>query len=124
MHEAGIASNIIEIAETVARERADAGILKIHLRLGAFTGVVREALEFAFEALKPDTLAFHALLEIEMVPLIGGCPACGWTGLPEEDYCLICPICDTPASIISGRELQVEYVDLEDSETAPKGRNY
>jgi|ERR1035441_2074154 hydrogenase nickel incorporation protein HypA/HybF len=112
MHEAGIAQSIIEIAENVAQDRA---ILKIHVRLGAFTGVVREALEFAFEALKADTPASHALLEIERIPLIGGCPACGWTGPPEEDYCLICPRCSTPATIVSGREMQVEWVELDDS---------
>jgi hydrogenase nickel incorporation protein HypA/HybF len=115
MHEAGIAQSIIDIAETVARERAGAPILKIHLKLGAFTGVVREALEFAFEALKSDTLASHATLEIETIPLIGACPACGWTGPPEEDYCLVCPRCGTPATIVSGREMQVEWVELDDS---------
>src|SRR5271165_797611 len=109
MHEAGIAASIIEIAENVARGRA---ILKIHLQLGAFTGIVREALEFAFEALKDDTPAARAVLEIEAIPLIGACPSCGWSGPPEEDYCLICPRCNTPVKIVSGREMQVEYVDL------------
>jgi hydrogenase nickel incorporation protein HypA/HybF len=109
MHEVGIAANILEIAQSVAHDYA---ILKIHVKLGAFTGVVREALEFAFEALKRDTPASHALLEIETIPLIGSCPACGWTGPPEEDYCLICPRCGMPVNIASGREMQVEYVDL------------
>ena len=59
MHEAGIAQSIIEIAENVAGGRP---IAKIHLKLGAFTGVVQEALEFAFEALKKDGIT---VLEIE-----------------------------------------------------------
>ena len=109
MHEVGIAQSIIEIAENAAH---DCAILKIHLKLGAFTGVVRESLEFAFEALRKDTPAGHALLEIETIPLICACPACGWSGPPEESYCLICPRCSVPVNIISGREMQVEYVDL------------
>jgi len=118
MHETGIAASIIEIAEAAAR---GAPILKVHLRLGAFTGVVREALEFAFEALKEGTPAARAELEIETIPLIAACPACGWTGAPEEDYCLICPRCAMPAEILSGREMQVEYVDLDDSQQEPQG---
>lgn len=111
MHEAGIAANIIEIAEDAAH---GAPVLKVHLKLGAFTGVVREALEFAFEALKEGTLAAGAELEIETIPLIATCIACGWTGAPEEDYCLLCPRCGVPATILSGREMQVDYIDLDD----------
>jgi hydrogenase nickel incorporation protein HypA/HybF len=118
MHETGIAASIIEIAEGAAR---GAPILKVHLQLGAFTGVVREALEFAFEALKEGTLAARAELEIEIIPLVAACPGCGWTGAPEEDYCLICPRCAMPAAILSGRELQVDYVDLDDSKQESKG---
>ena len=114
MHEAGIAASIIEIAENVARSRGNAPIRKIHLQLGAFTGVVRESVEFAFEALRKDTLAGHAMLEIETIPLKGECPACGWTGAPAGEYCFICPNCATPTKIVSGREMQVKYVDLDD----------
>jgi Zn finger protein HypA/HybF involved in hydrogenase expression len=71
--------------------------------------VVQEALEFAFEALQPGVL-----LEIERIPLIGACPVCKWTGPPEEDYCLICPRCNSPVNIVSGREMQVEWIELED----------
>ena len=118
MHETGIAASIIEIAEGSAR---GGPILKIHLQLGAFTGVVREALEFAFEALKDGTLAARAELEIEIIPLIAACPACDWTGAPEEDYCLICPRCAAPVAILSGREMQVDYIDLDDSQQESQG---
>jgi hydrogenase nickel incorporation protein HypA/HybF len=113
MHEVGIAASIIEIAEGVARERGNVSIRAIGLQLGAFTGVVREALEFSFEALRSGTLAAEARLEIREIPLIGECPQCRWTGPPTEDFCLICPRCQTPVNIVSGREMQLEYVDLE-----------
>lgn len=107
MHEAGIAASIIDIAQNAAHGRA---ITKIHLTLGAFTGVVQEALEFAFEA-----IATGAILEIERVLLIGACPQCRWTGPPEEDYCLICPRCNSPVAIVSGREMQVAWIELEEN---------
>ena len=43
-------------------------MLAIRLRIGALSGVVPEALEFAFEALRPGTLAEKAELAIESVP--------------------------------------------------------
>ena len=117
MHEAGIAAGVLEIAERVARERGPkAEVRTVCVRVGAFTGVAVEALEFAFESLRGQTLCTNATLEIERVPLLGICPDCGWTGPPVEDYCLICPQCANPVQILSGRELDVAYVDVEGSE--------
>lgn len=113
MHEAAIAASIIEIAEDAARERGHAQITAIGLRLGAFTGIVREALEFAFEALRDGTLASNARLAVQEVPLLCACAGCGWSGPPEEDFCLVCPRCQSPADILRGREMHVEYVDLD-----------
>jgi hydrogenase nickel incorporation protein HypA/HybF len=112
MHEAGIASSILEIAEIVARQHDAAPIAKIHLRLGTFTGVDRDSLQFAFDALRGETLARDAILEIESVPLVIRCPNCQLTGPPIEDYCLVCPVCHAPAGIVSGSEMLVAYVDL------------
>lgn len=109
MHEAGIAAGIIDLAEEQAQGRA---IAVIRVRLGEFTGVVREALEFAFESLRGGTALANATLEIEAVPLVGLCPDCGWTGSPTRDFCLICPACHAPVMIMSGREMEVAYIDL------------
>src|SRR5579884_3174055 len=88
VHEVGIAASILDIAEEAAR---GAPIRAVGLRLGTFTGVVREALEFAFEALKPGTA-----LIIHSVPLTCSCNTCRWTGAPIEDFCLLCPACGNP----------------------------
>jgi hydrogenase nickel incorporation protein HypA/HybF len=124
MHEAGIAASIIEIAEEAARtQRGAAGsapIQAIGLRLGAFTGVSRDSLEFAFAALKEGTLAAGAELVIIVVPLTGECETCGWKGRPAEDYCFICPQCQSALDVATGREMQVEYVDLAGQER-PEG---
>jgi hydrogenase nickel insertion protein HypA len=65
MHELSIAKGIIEIAEAKAREENSRCIQTIKVRLGEFTTVVREALEFAFEVACLETLAKNARLEIE-----------------------------------------------------------
>ena len=113
MHEAGIMAGILELAEETSKGRP---ISVIGLRIGEFTTVVREALDFAFESLRPGTAAWEARLDVEVVPLIGFCEDCGWTGKPREDFCLVCPTCASPVQVLSGRELEVAYIDLVEQE--------
>jgi hydrogenase nickel incorporation protein HypA/HybF len=112
MHELSLAQGIVEIAEATAQQHHAAAVRRVKLRLGEFTGVVREALEFGFEIARRGTAAETAVLEIECVPLATRCPQCGTMGRPIEDFCLICTQCGSPVDIVSGREMQVEYVDL------------
>jgi hydrogenase nickel incorporation protein HypA/HybF len=113
MHEISIAQSIIEIAEAQAREANSPCIQTIKIRLGEFTTIVPEALEFAFEVARRDTLAGNARLEIAIVPLVVRCAACGPVTDPVRALCLICPQCGLPLEIISGEELQVEYIEIE-----------
>jgi hydrogenase nickel incorporation protein HypA/HybF len=105
MHEAAIAAGILELA---AAQAAGRPVAAVGVRLGEFTGVVREALEFAFEALTGGGVR----LEIEMVPLAASCPECGWSGVPVREFCFICPQCAAPADVSAGREKQVAWIDL------------
>ena len=113
MHEISIAESIIEIAEAKAREQNSECIQTIKIRLGEFTTVVREALEFAFEVARRETLAENARLEIESVPIVVRCVACGSVKDPVRTVCLICPQCGLPLEVVSGEELQVEYIEVE-----------
>ena len=115
MHEAGIAAGILEIAGVVAAGRgSNVKVRKVKVRLGMFTGVAVEALEFAFESLRSGTSCAEAALEIERVPVVGLCSECGWSGPPLEDFCSVCSTCGAPVTLLSGRELDVEYVDLDE----------
>jgi len=113
MHEISIAKSIIEIAEAKAREENSRCIQTIKIRLGEFTTVVREALEFAFEVARRETLAENARLEIENMPMVLRCVHCGRVNAPVRAVCLICPLCGLPLEIVSGEELQVEYIEIE-----------
>jgi hydrogenase nickel incorporation protein HypA/HybF len=116
MHEISIALNIIEIAEAKARERNSPCIQTIKIRLGEFTTVVREALEFAFEVARRDTLAENARLEIESVAMVLRCVVCGPVTSPARSVCLLCPQCGLPLEVVSGEELHVEYIEVESEE--------
>jgi hydrogenase nickel incorporation protein HypA/HybF len=113
MHEIGIAESLIEIAEAKAR---GARIQVIALRLGEFTTVVREALEFAFEIARQGTLAHSARLDIEVVPTIVQCLVCAGEARPVCGGLLRCEHCGFPLKIVSGEELQIDYIEIETKE--------
>lgn len=114
MHELSIAESILDIAATEAATHRAAAVTAIKIRLGDFTGVVREALEFAFEIARQGTIAASATLEIERVPLRTRCPACEMPG--ASGYCFICERCGTPLEILSGREMQLESIEMAEEE--------
>jgi hydrogenase nickel incorporation protein HypA/HybF len=111
MHEAGIAASILGIAEREAQGKA---LRSVHVRVGDFSGVVPDALEFAFEAMKADTLASHARLEIERVPITAWCSSCQQESQPVSNLILWCERCHSPLVIHGGQELDVAYIEVED----------
>ena len=68
MHELSIMQSALSLALDQARHAGARRVHTIRLRIGALSGVVPDALEFAFEALAPGTAAEGAKLAIEAVP--------------------------------------------------------
>lgn len=98
----------LEWAERQGAER----IHRLGLRVGALSGIVPDALEFAFEALRLDTPAETARLEIEYIPIRIYCPACD-REFTMDDFWYLCPDCDnTQTEIRQGRELEITFVEL------------
>lgn len=118
MHELSIALNLVEMVEEAARRAGAECVVAVHLRLGAMSGVVREALEFCFPLAAQGTLLADARLEIEMVPLVLACEPCGREVRPAEGS-FRCPFCGTPSTQIrQGRELEVNGIEVLDSQPA------
>ena len=112
MHEMAIAEGIFDIAkEHAAREKSDR-ITKIGLLIGEMAGVEEDALRFCFSALTKGTLAEDAEISIKRVPLVGRCGACDYEK-PIENYNFICPKCGGGLAVVSGRELRVEYLEMD-----------
>jgi hydrogenase nickel incorporation protein HypA/HybF len=114
MHEISIIESILEVAEEKAREVNSPSIKVIKLRLGQFTNIARESLEFAFEVARLGTLAECARLEIEVVPMVLHCVVCNSRAQPTRAISLICAQCGFPLKILSGKELQIEFIEIED----------
>jgi len=113
MHEISIAESIIQIAEAKAHEQSARSIQVIKLRLGTFTTIVPEALQFAFEIVRHGTLSRDAQLDIEIVPMVVRCVVCEASTQPVGGICLICDQCGFPLEIVSGEELQIEYIEVD-----------
>ena len=113
MHEMAIAESVLVIAIGEMRRHASTGIREIKLSIGEFSGVVKEALEFAFDVLKPGTPAAGANIEIEVVPIKAECVSCGPVSCRLNDLNLFCPNCGKPIQLTAGREMKVDYVDLD-----------
>ena len=113
MHEISIAESIVQIAEAKAREQNAQSVQIIKLRLGTFTTIVADALQFAFEIARQGTLSRDARLDIEIVPMVVRCVVCEASTQPVRGVCLICEQCGFPLEIISGEELQIEYIEVD-----------
>lgn len=113
MHEMAIAQGILDIVVQEASQNGADRITRIKLRIGEMTGIQPDALTFCFEALAAETPARAAELEIEIVPLVAECQSCGQQ-FGVERYRFFCPACSSAdVKTLSGRELQVEHLEVE-----------
>ncbi|MBE0656129.1 MAG: hydrogenase maturation nickel metallochaperone HypA [Bryobacteraceae bacterium] len=115
MHEAGIAAEILEIARAQAVAHGKARVAEVTVRVGDMSGVVAEALEFAFEALR-DGPASGAALVMKRIAVLAKCETCGTESRPGADLVLWCESCGRPLKVLEGEELTVESVVLEGAE--------
>lgn len=115
MHELSIASAILDTVQTEARRRPGARITKVGVRIGELSGVDPEALSFGFDALQQGTGLEPLALEIDYRPRRQRCGNCQ-REFVVSDYRVSCPACGaTDTCCIGGDELEVAYLELEES---------
>ena len=102
MHELSICE---AIARTVADRAAGRRVLAVTVRIGYLRQVVPEALAFAWEMLTATTELEGAALQIEYVPAVAACVACGARTTLDAPV-LACATCVSRAvALQSGEEL-------------------
>jgi len=113
MHELSIMQAAMDLALRRAEEAKASRVHLIRLRVGQLSGVVPDALQFAFEALSHGTLAEGAQLAIENVPARFWCAACE-REFPADDMVAECPDCHgLSADLRGGRELELALMEIE-----------
>jgi hydrogenase nickel incorporation protein HypA/HybF len=96
-----------------ARQAGARQVVVLRLRVGALSGVVPEALRFAFEALAVGTLAEKAELAIVSVPARFWCADCR-REFVSDDLFAECPDCRRPSGELrAGRELELASLEIE-----------
>jgi hydrogenase nickel incorporation protein HypA/HybF len=119
MHELSIAMSIVELAEEEA-ERRGVQVTAVHLKLGALSGVVKEALLGSYEMAADDTPLEGSSLIIEDIPVMVFCSSCETQRPISSIQLFCCAECGTPASeIVQGKEIEVVALEIADDGTPP-----
>src|SRR2546421_9910356 len=121
MHELSIAEASVGIAD---RHAAGRRVARVEVRVGHLRQVVPSALEFAFELVAQGTAVEGAELVLEAVPATGRCRGCGAHSELGE-FPLRCSACGAlDLELLSGEELLVDALELEEAVTTNGGRGH
>lgn len=110
MHELSIAISVVEIVEEEAAKENCSTVSEVELDIGAQSGVIIEALEFALaEAVKAGIMEGSKII-INNIPAICRCAACGHEFEPDDIF-TPCPECGHPFSdAIQGKEMKIKRI--------------
>lgn len=105
-------SVVRQVLEQSEKERATR-VHRIKMRIGTFSGVVPEALRFAFEVLTQGTPAAGAVLEVEMVAARSTCARCGAEYEVRDLASLACPDCHGDSDgFRGGRQIELSEIEV------------
>jgi len=112
MHEVGIMSEAVRMAIETAKSSGASRVHGLRLRIGAMSGVVPDAMRFAFDMCCQGTIAEGATLEIDSIPAACWCAACA-AEFECEDFINECPRCQAlSGDLRHGRELDLASVEF------------
>lgn len=115
MHELSIALSIVEMAQEEAGQRGGVQVSAVHLKLGALSGVVKEALLSAYEMACDDTPLEGSRLLVEEIPVVVFCQSCQAKRPLSSVQLFRCAECGAPASeIVQGKEIQIVRLEIEE----------
>lgn len=119
MHEMGIVASILEAATEAAEEAGATKITEIHISVGDLTEIVDFALDFAFDALTPGTIAEGGKLVVTHIPPKSRCGECG-AEFEHGRFEVTCPECGSfLATPLQGRELRIDNIEIETPDEEP-----
>ena len=114
VHELSIAQSLLAIVVDEAERHGVSRLKKVGITVGAFSAVVPDALRFCWDLIVEDTVAAHAELLIEEVPMKALCHDCQ-AEISMDEPVFECPQCQsTNFEVTQGQELMVAYIETED----------
>ena len=118
MHEMGIAMQIIEIASaSIPQNVPGVRVERVNLKIGKLAAVVPESLRFCFEIASKETPLDGVELHIDEIPVVARCKACQVEWVINGPV-FICTACNSGRiDILSGRELNIESIEIAEGES-------
>lgn len=114
MHELSIVHGIIDTVSESVQAANGKAVVATYLRVGALSGVVKDALLFSFDIATEGTLLAGSKLVVEELPVVIFCKTCGETKELPGVQSFRCPVCQTPsADIRQGKELEIRSIEIE-----------
>lgn len=116
MHELSIMSNILEIVIKHAQQNGAKKVAKIHLSVGELSDYIPDWMQTYFDFASKDTIAEKAELVVESVKASMRCDDCSIQfNFNKQNWNFSCPQCSSPnVTIVSGRELTVKSIEIEE----------
>lgn len=113
MHELAITQSILDIARTAAAEHGARQVKSVRIMLGEYSGVVPQCIQSYFDVISKDTIAEGAVLDIQHLPVLIHCNACGQDSRIDRLH-VSCPLCgSTELKLLQGREFYIESIEVE-----------
>ncbi len=114
MHELSIVQGLIQQVEEYLADNNYHKVLQIDLEVGQLSGVVQDALQFAYDVCSKGTKVDGARLNITVVPVKARCQTC-FKEFRVEDYCFLCPdCCSADLDILQGYELKIKQMEVDE----------
>jgi len=114
-----VAQSIIDVVVDNVPAGRLADVTQVRVRVGSLSGVVVDSLELCFEALVADMPIGRARLDVEWVVTECACDECAHRFEPAG-MIFLCPACGSGRTrLVTGADLQVVHVELDDMEGRP-----
>lgn len=117
MHELSIAASIVDVVTESVAKYPGARVKEVRLRVGALASVIEDSLRFCWEISIEGTLLEGSKLEVNILPVVVHCAACGKQGELASLQSFRCPHCGEPVSDLrQGRELEIDSIEIDEVE--------
>lgn len=112
----GVMQGVLAASFDAAKGAGAEKITEIRLSIGELAEIQEFALQFAFEAMTPGTMAEGATLSVTHIPATSKCNECG-IEYGHDRFQMLCPECGSFAvTPLTGRELLIDSIETEDIE--------
>lgn len=119
MHELGVVFYVIKDVKQVALENNVKRVNKVVLEIGEVSTVIPNQLKDCWNwAIKKEEVLTDCKLEVERIPAVTYCEACGKT-YETVKYAKVCPHCGSEDTyLVQGNEFKIKEIEVFDEEEA------